>query len=93
VGIARTSSLRDLVFDLGGVVATRAHRVTKSSWETPAPKILTPPHTYGDLRRLSAMVVPGRRFRRGAMWRYVLTWTKPSAGPNIPGAGGRTSAP
>jgi 2-polyprenyl-3-methyl-5-hydroxy-6-metoxy-1,4-benzoquinol methylase len=78
VGIARTSSLRDLVFDAGGAVVTRVHHMTKPYWETPAPKVWPPPHTYGDLRRLSARIVPGRRFRRGAMFRYVLTWTKPS---------------
>lgn len=78
VGLARTSSPRDLLFDLGGVVATRTHRRTKTYWETPAPKIWPPPHTYGQLRRISATILPGRKFRRGAMWRYLLTWTKES---------------
>lgn len=78
VGLARTRSPRDLAFDIAGAVATRTHKGTKTYWETPAPKIWPPPHHYGELRRLSASVLPGRRFRRGAMWRYVLTWTKPA---------------
>lgn len=78
VGLARTGSPRDLVFDLGGVVANRAHTLTTTPWETPAPKVWPPPSTYGQLRRLSATVLPGRTFRRGVMWRYLLTWTKES---------------
>jgi SAM-dependent methyltransferase len=78
VGLARTRLPRDLAFDVAGVFATRAHKRTKTYWETPAPKIWPPPHHYGELRRLSATVLPGRRFRRGAMWRYVLTWAKPA---------------
>lgn len=78
VGLARTRSPRDLAFDIAGAVATRTHKRTKTYWETPAPKIWPPPHHYGELRRLSATVLPGRRFRRAAMWRYVLTWTKPA---------------
>ncbi|MGH9044991.1 MAG: class I SAM-dependent methyltransferase [Acidimicrobiales bacterium] len=77
-GLARTRSPRDLAFDIAGAVATWAHKRTKIYWETPAPKIWPPPHHYGELRHLSATVLPGRRFRRGAMWRYVLTWTKPT---------------
>lgn len=77
VGLARTRSASDLAFDLAGVIATRVHERTKAYWETPAPKVWPPPHRYGELRQMSEAVVPGRRFRRGAMWRYVLTWTKP----------------
>lgn len=78
VGLARTRTVRDFIWDLGGTVATRAHSRTKGCWETPAPKVWPPPHSYGELRRLSADLLPGRRFRRGAMWRYVMTWTKPA---------------
>lgn len=77
VGLARTRWPRDLGFDLAGALATRAHRCTKTYWETPAPKVWPPPHTYGELRRLSTTLLPGRRFHRRAMWRYSLTWTKP----------------
>jgi ubiquinone/menaquinone biosynthesis C-methylase UbiE len=79
VGLARTRSPADVAFDLAGAVSTRAHKLTKQYWEAPAPKIWPPPHTYGELRRLSARVLPGRHFQRKAMWRYLLTWTKPTA--------------
>lgn len=78
VGLAKSRSPRDLAFDLAGVVTTRAHKRTKGYWETPAPKVWPPPHTHSELRWLSAEILSGRRFRRGTMWRYVLTWTKPA---------------
>lgn len=79
VGLARTHSPRDLAADVCGMVATRAHKLTKTYWESPAPKIWPPPHTYDELRRISSEVVPNRTFRRGAMWRYIVTWTKPTS--------------
>jgi 2-polyprenyl-3-methyl-5-hydroxy-6-metoxy-1,4-benzoquinol methylase len=77
IGLARTRSPANLAFDAAGALLSRAHKRAKGYWETPAPKIWPPPHSYGQLRRLSAAVLPGRQFRRRAMWRYVLTWTKP----------------
>jgi 2-polyprenyl-3-methyl-5-hydroxy-6-metoxy-1,4-benzoquinol methylase len=78
VGIARTRSLRDLAFDIPGVVATRAHKLSKGYWQTPAPKVWPPPHSYGQLRRITELALPGRQFRRGVMFRYLLTWRKPT---------------
>lgn len=80
VGLGRSRTPRDIVWDIGGAIATRVHKLSRHDWETPAPKIWPPPHTYGEIRRLSANVLPGSTFRRVAMWRYVLTWTKPSSG-------------
>ena len=77
VGLARTRSLRDLAFDLAGAAATRVHKLNKRYWETPAPKVWLAPHSYGQLQGLTETVLPGRRFRRGAMFRYSLTWSKP----------------
>lgn len=77
VGLARTRSARDLAFDVAGVLASRRLKRTRTYWETPAPKTWPPPHSYGELRRLTESLLPGRQFRRGAMFRYVLTWRKP----------------
>jgi ubiquinone/menaquinone biosynthesis C-methylase UbiE len=77
VGMARTRSLRDLAFDVAGAGATRLHKRRKGCWETPAPKVWPPPHSYSELRRLTESVLPGREFRRVVMFRYVLTWSKP----------------
>jgi 2-polyprenyl-3-methyl-5-hydroxy-6-metoxy-1,4-benzoquinol methylase len=77
VGIARTRSLQDLAFDIAGVAATRVHKLNKGYWESPGPKVWPPPHSYGQLRRLTEPALPGRQFWRGAMFRYLLTWSKP----------------
>jgi SAM-dependent methyltransferase len=81
VGLGRSRSAADFAWDLAGAVTTRARRMTKSSWETPAPKVWPPPHSYEELRRMSGLVLPGRQFQRRTMWRYVITWTKPGTEP------------
>lgn len=77
VGMAKTRSLRDLAFDVAGAGVLRVHRHRRGCWETPAPKVWPPPHSYGQLRRLTGSALPGREFRRGVMFRYLLTWSKP----------------
>ena len=79
VGLARSRSALDLGFDMAGALATRAHKLAKTYWETPAPKVWPPPHTYGRLRQLSEVLLPGCHFQRRPMWRYVLTWNKPKS--------------
>ena len=77
VGLGRSRLPVDLAWELAGAVATRAHKLTRAYWATPAPKVWPPPHSYDELRRMSGIVLPGRHFHRGAMWRYIITWTKP----------------
>lgn len=79
VGLARSHSPLDFAYDAAGAVATRAHQRVRTHWETPAPKVWPPPHTYAEVRRFGQEVLPGSRFRRRSMWRYVLTWNKPAA--------------
>jgi SAM-dependent methyltransferase len=76
VGLARTCSASDFGWDIAGAVATRAHKLTKHHWETPAPRTWPPPHTYREIESLSRRVLPGCRFRRRPLFRYVVTWTK-----------------
>lgn len=79
VGLAHGPLPAGLPWELAGMLMTRVHRVGRELWETPAPKVWPPPHTYRELRALSGAILPGSRFRRRAMWRYVLTWTKPQS--------------
>jgi 2-polyprenyl-3-methyl-5-hydroxy-6-metoxy-1,4-benzoquinol methylase len=79
VGLARSRTPADFAYDLAGAFATRAYKLTKTYWETPAPKIWPPPHTYSQLQRLFKGTLPGCRFQRQTMWRYLLTWTKPAS--------------
>jgi 2-polyprenyl-3-methyl-5-hydroxy-6-metoxy-1,4-benzoquinol methylase len=77
IGMAATRSPIDLGFDLAGAIGTRLHKLTKTYWETSAPKVLTMPYSYGHARRTARRLLPGVRYRRHILWRYSLVWTKP----------------
>jgi 2-polyprenyl-3-methyl-5-hydroxy-6-metoxy-1,4-benzoquinol methylase len=78
VGLAQSRHRTDLIFDVAGVVADRLHKVTKTYWETSAPKIWPPAETYRQTRQAAETVLPGARYRRRLLWRYSITWTKPT---------------
>jgi 2-polyprenyl-3-methyl-5-hydroxy-6-metoxy-1,4-benzoquinol methylase len=81
VGLAKSLHRSDLMFDLAGMVADRFHKVTKTYWETSAPKIWPPSETYRQTRQAAETVLPGARYRRRLLWRYSITWTKPTERP------------
>ena len=80
VGVARSRYPADAAVDLGATVATRLHKLTKTYWEHSAPTIWPPENTFGETRDIARSVLPGVRYRRHLLWRYSLTWTKPSTG-------------
>jgi SAM-dependent methyltransferase len=78
VGLARSRLPRDLPFEIAAVLSNAAHRMTKDYWEQTAPTVWPPPLTYAQMRRVADRVLPGVRFRHHVLWRYSLTWTKPT---------------
>jgi 2-polyprenyl-3-methyl-5-hydroxy-6-metoxy-1,4-benzoquinol methylase len=78
LGVARSRYPADGLHDLAGTVAARVHRLTKTHWETDAPKVWPPEHSFADVRRIAAEVLPGVRYRRHVLWRCSLVWTKPA---------------
>lgn len=79
VGFARNGPLdwpMSLVGSVGIFIAVRA----RGKWEHSAPIAWPPPSTYGGVRRVSRRVLPGRRFRRLWLGRYLLTWRCPDDG-------------
>jgi hypothetical protein len=78
VGLARSRPGADLMFDLAGIAADRLHKVTKTYRETSAPKMWPPPETYRQTRQAAETVLPGAHYRRRLLWRYSITWTKPT---------------
>ena len=86
VGFARNGPL-DWPMSLAGAVAIAALTRSRPTWEHSAPIHWPPEVTYGDVRRISGHVLPGRTFRRLWLGRYLLTWTRPR------GAGGSPPAP
>ena len=79
LGLARSDSLRDLPYEAAGVLAHRVHSLTREHWEHPSPKVWPPPETYTGMRRLAGDLLPGARFRRHALWRYSIVWSRPAS--------------
>lgn len=79
VGLARSHLPRDALWEIAGSISTLGHKMTRSYRDTSAPKVWPPPRTYPEIARLSQSVLPGRRFRRLVLWRYLITWNKPGA--------------
>lgn len=76
VGFARNGPLdwpRSLVGAVGIFVAVRV----RGKWEHTAPIHWPPALTYGQTRRTAQAVLPGCRFAKLWLGRYVLRWTKP----------------
>lgn len=59
VGLTRSRYPSDLLYDLAGTLGTRLHRLTKTYWETSAPKVWPPPETYRQLRQAAIGLLPG----------------------------------
>jgi 2-polyprenyl-3-methyl-5-hydroxy-6-metoxy-1,4-benzoquinol methylase len=77
LGLARSDSPRHLACDAAAVAASRAHRLVRHYWESPAPRVWPPAHTYAETRALAQETLPGARFRRRLLFRYSLIWTSP----------------
>lgn len=76
LGLARSHYPADLPRDVAATLVGQAYRVTKNSWESPAPTVWPPLKTYGEMRCLAERTLPQVRFRRHLLWRYSLIWTK-----------------
>lgn len=85
VGLARRRLPHDLPWDVAGAVMTRVQRLRNGGYhEVTSPTVWPPPSTYREVRDIASAVLPGVRYRRHAMWRYSLVWTKrPPAADSI----------
>jgi SAM-dependent methyltransferase len=83
LGLARSRPL-DLPRDLAATVVSRAHRLSKRKWHSPAPTIWPPPHTYAEIRRLAERTLPGARYERRLLFRYSIMWRAGSPSPPAP---------
>jgi len=77
VGLAKSSRPLDLIFDVAGLAQQQGYKSRYGVWAHSAPIVWPPPHTYTDVRRSAERVLPGAKWSRLAMWRYLLVWTKP----------------
>lgn len=78
IGLAHSRHPVDFAYDLAGVVSNRVYLSLchKQYWEHSAPKA-PPPLSYDEVRHTAERVLPGVHYQRHALWRYVLTWTRP----------------
>jgi hypothetical protein len=59
------------------VAAQAALGLVYGRWQHTAPICWPPPLTFGEMKALSARVLPGVRYRRHLLGRYSLVWRKP----------------
>lgn len=83
IGIGRPDMVRDLPWQVVGVLASTVYRFTKPMWEHPSPIVWPPAHTNRDVERIAAALLPGCRFRQHILWRYSLLWIKPDARDSV----------
>jgi ubiquinone/menaquinone biosynthesis C-methylase UbiE len=77
LGCARSASARDFAMDAVGAGQNQFLTRTRGYWRHSAPVRMTFPHTYAQVRRIAADVLPGVAWRRLPLFRYSLTWHKP----------------
>ena len=77
VGLASSTGPVDPLWDLGGAVWTRILKLTRTYWEHAEPKVWDMPDSYRQVRHIAERRLPGVRYRRLVLWRYVLIWRKP----------------
>jgi len=77
VGLARSSGPLDVALGLASVVVDPLVKPARGYWEHPAP-VVDPEHSYDDVERVAATMLPGARFRRRLYYRYTLEWAAPA---------------
>jgi hypothetical protein len=76
LGLPRRRYPLDLPRDAAATVIGRGYRLVKRHWESPAPIVWPPPHTFPEIRELAERLLPGASVRRHLLWRYSLLWMK-----------------
>jgi SAM-dependent methyltransferase len=74
VGLARPDLPKDIPRELAAVVVHRLRPRPDAGGKPDFPIVWPPPERYATMRRLSAELLPGVRWRRHLLWRYSLVW-------------------
>jgi SAM-dependent methyltransferase len=75
LGLANSGTPLDLALDAVGFVVSRYRRLRPGAQRHADAPLAAPAETYGEVKRRAFRVLPGARFRRLVLFRYLLTWT------------------
>lgn len=78
VGTAR-NTWRDLPRESVASFADKAFNLVKGSWKHGSPNVWPPAHTYREVERAVADLLPGAEYRQNLLWRYTVRWDAPAA--------------
>lgn len=79
VGAAK-GTMKTLPREVGASLADKAQRLWRGWWDHETPSDWPPPHTFGEVREAAHQVMPGSEVQNHLLYRYTLTWTKPTSG-------------
>ncbi|MBM7815702.1 ubiquinone/menaquinone biosynthesis C-methylase UbiE [Brevibacterium paucivorans] len=74
LGLARSATTVDFVYDVVGAVQHRFYAKLRDHVEDSAPKKFEFPLTYRQVRTQARSCLPGCSFRRLPLFRYLLVW-------------------
>jgi SAM-dependent methyltransferase len=77
IGLARDGSPADRLPDLVAAPANRVLRAVHGE-SYPAAPIADPTMTWAEVRTAARTLLPGATYRRRLLWRYSLTWRRPT---------------
>jgi SAM-dependent methyltransferase len=90
VGFTRTQ-WRDWPWSTTAFASRGIAIAVRGKWQHTAPIAWPPPDTFSQLRQAAGDVLPGARFRRLLLGRYLMTWQAPRAAmPTASGASSQT---
>jgi len=76
VGLAASSTAKDVAYDAMGLAQSRLERARRG-FHRPDVAMTGARMTYAEVARAAAALLPGATFRRLVLFRYLVTWIKP----------------
>ncbi|MFV1990175.1 MAG: hypothetical protein ACC652_05495 [Acidimicrobiales bacterium] len=78
IGLGGRQWPQDLPYELASAVSTRFHKhvLGKQLYDHSSPIVWPPPDTHTEIYQIASSLLPGCNFKRHALWRYSLTWSK-----------------
>jgi hypothetical protein len=75
---ATKGTMKTLPREMLASLADKVQRLWRGWWDHETPSEWPPPHTYEDVTAAAYEVMPGCEIKDHLLYRYVLTWTKPT---------------